>query len=113
MIKSFLNAFRGVSDAVKSEHNLRIHFLASIIVFVFAYFLKFSPQEFAILTLTVFLVIILELINTMIEKVTDIISPEISERARVIKDISASVVLFGAIASIIVAIFLFVPKIWG
>lgn len=110
MIKSFSNAFRGVFDAFKSEHNLRIHFLASILVFFLAFFLKFTLLEFVILTLTVFLVIILELVNTIIEKITDIISPEISERARVIKDISASVVLFGAIASIIVGVLLFIPK---
>lgn len=111
MLKSFLNAFRGVKDALKSEHNLRIHFLASILVFVLAYFLKFTPIEFAILTLTVFFIITLELINTIIEKIMDIASPEISEKVRIIKDISASVVLFGAIASIIITIFLFVPKL--
>lgn len=107
MFKSFKYAARGVKDAFKSEHNLRIHFMVSVVVFILAYFLKFSFQEFAILTLTVFFVIVLELVNTVIEKITDIISPEISEKARIIKDISASIVLFGAIASIIIGVFLF------
>lgn len=111
MIKSFLNAFRGVRDALKSEHNLRIHFLVSVLIFVLAYFLKFSVIEFAILTLTVFFVIVLELINTIIEKVMNIVSPKISEEVRIIKDISASVVLFGAICSIIIGILLLVPKL--
>ena len=111
MLKSFSHAFKGISDALKSEHNLRIHFLASILVFILAYFLKFSYLEFAILTLTVFLVITLELINTIVEKITDIVSPEISEKARVIKDISASVVLLGAILSIIIGVLLFIPKL--
>ena len=111
MLKSFSNAFRGVTDALKSEHNLRIHFLASVLVFILAYFLKFTYLEFTILTLTVFLVIILELINTIIEKIMDITSPEISEKVRIIKDISASVVLLGAIASLIVGALLFIPKL--
>ena len=112
MIKSFSNAFRGVTDALKSEHNLRIHFLASVLVLILAIFLKFTPTEFAILTLTIFLVITLELINTIIEKIMDITSPEISEKVRVVKDISAAVVLFGALASVIVGLFLFIPKIF-
>ena len=47
---------------------------------------------------------------TIIEKIMDITSPEISEKVRVIKDISAAVVLFGAVASVIVGLFLFIPK---
>ncbi len=112
MLKSLTNAFRGVSDALKSEYNLRIHFLASVLVFILAFFLRFTPVEFAILTITVFFVITLELINTIIEKVMDITSPEISEKVRIIKDISAAVVLFGAIASVLVGLFLFIPKIF-
>lgn len=111
MLKSFSYAFRGVKDALKSEHNLRIHFLISVLVFILAYFLKFSFIEFAILTITVFFVITLELINTIIEKIMDITSPEISEKVRVIKDISAAIVLFGAITSVIVGVLLFLPKI--
>ena len=67
MLKSFTNAFKGISDALKSEHNLRIHFLASVLVFALAIFLKFTHQEFAILTVTIFFVITLELINTSIK----------------------------------------------
>lgn len=111
MFKSFKYAIRGIGDALKSEYNLSIHFLVSVLAFILAIFLKFTFLEFAILTLTIFFVITLELINTIIEKIMDITSPEISEKVRVIKDISAAIVLFGAVASIIIGIFLFIPKL--
>lgn len=112
MLKSFKYAIHGIGDALKSEPNLRIHFLASILVLVSAYFLKFSFFEFSVLTLTIFFVIALELVNTIVEKLVDMHSKEISEEARVIKDISAGVVLLGAVASVIVGLFLFIPKIF-
>jgi len=111
MFKSFSYAFRGISDALKSETNLRIHFLISIIVTLLAIYFKFSSVEFAILSLTIFLVIILEFINTVIEKFSDIVHPDKSEEVRIVKDISAGAVLLGAVVSIIVGVFLFLPKL--
>ena len=111
MLNSFKYAFRGILDALKSETNLKIHFIISIIVILFAIYFKFSTVEFAILFLTISLVIILEFINTTVEKLSDIIHPDKSEEVRVVKDISAGAVLLGAIASIVIGIFLFLPKL--
>lgn len=111
MQKSFYYAFRGIVDCLKSEPNLRIHFIVSIFVTLLATYLGFSKIEMAILIVTIFLVIILEFINTAIEKISDIIHPERSEKIRIIKDISAGVVLLGAIVSVIVAYLLFLPKL--
>jgi diacylglycerol kinase len=111
MQKSFKYAINGIHDALKSEPNLRFHFLASIIAIFLAIYLKFTKVELSILVLTIFFVIVSELINTIVEKLVNLNSLEISEEARIIKDISAGVVLFSAIASIIVALFLFLPKL--
>ena len=111
MQKSFSYALKGISDALKSEINLRIHFIISIIVTLLAVYFKFTPVEFAILFLTIFLVIILEFINTVIEKFSDIVHPDKSEEVRIVKDISAGAVLLGATLSIIVGLFLFLPKL--
>ncbi len=112
MFKSFSYAFKGISDALKSETNLRIHFIISIVVSLLAIYFKFSTVEYAILFLTIFLVIILEFVNTTIEKLSDIVHPDKSEEVRIVKDISAGAVLLSAIASIIVGAFLFLPKLW-
>ncbi|HLD92431.1 MAG TPA: diacylglycerol kinase family protein [Patescibacteria group bacterium] len=111
MFNSFKYAFRGISDALRSETNLRIHFLISIIVILFAIYFKFSMVEFAILFLIISLVIILEFINTTVEKLSDIVHPDKSEEVRIVKDISAGAVLIGAISSIVIGIFLFLPKL--
>lgn len=111
MFNSFKYAFRGILDALKSETNLKIHFIISIVVTLFAIYLKFSMVEFAILFLTMSLVIILEFINTVVEKLSNIVHPDKSEEVRIVKDISAGAVLIGAIASVIIGIFLFLPKL--
>ena len=111
MLQSFSYAFRGINDALKSEPNLRIHLLLSIMAVLLAIYLKFTPIEHAILVLTMFLVFILEFINTLIEKLFDIIHPEYSEKIRFIKDMSAATVLLGAICSIVIGVLLFVPKL--
>lgn len=98
-------------DALRSEPNLSVHLLFGSIAIIFAYFLEFTNIEFAILTISVFSVIILELINTAIEKLVDMYSTKISDQARQIKDISAAVVLLSAISSIIIGVFLFLPKL--
>lgn len=112
MLKSFSFAFNGLKEAFKSELNLKIHVIASILVILFACFLNFSSMEFAILFIIIFLVIILELVNTVVEKLVNQHSTEISDEARIIKDISASVVLMSAILSIIIGVLLFLNKLW-
>ena len=112
MLNSFKYAFNGIGDALKSEHNLKFHFFASLVAILLAIYLKFSLIEFAVLILTIFLVLVLEFINTAIEKLSDIVHPEQSEKIRVIKDISAGVVLLGAIASVAIGCLLFLPKLF-
>jgi diacylglycerol kinase len=110
-LSSFKFAFRGISDAVKSEPNLRIHFFIALIALLLAYFLGFNLTEWAILAMTIGTVIIFELTNTCIEKIVDLLSPEISEKARIIKDISAGIVLISALTAVAVGLLLFLPKI--
>lgn len=109
--KSFSYAIAGLKEAFQKEPNLRIHVLIALLVIVAAIFLEFSLTEWAILLITVFLVISLELVNTAIESLVNLVSPEIKEEAKIAKDISASVVLLGAFLSIIVGLILFVPKL--
>lgn len=113
MLGSFKYAVQGIRDALKSERNLRIHFGFSVFALVMSFALKLNAVEFSVVILTIFVVVILEFINTAIEKLADIVHPEKSEKIRIVKDISAGVVLMGAIASILVGIFLFLPKILG
>jgi len=110
-VKSFSFAFAGVKEAFKKEPNLRIHFSIAILALIFAFFLKFTVIEWVILFITIFFVLTLELINTSLESVVNLVSPEIKDEAKIAKDVSAAAVLFASIMSIVVGIALFVPKI--
>ncbi len=110
-IKSFEFAFEGVKTAIKNEPNFVIQLILAILVLILAAFFKFQPIEWLILILTISLVLILELINTSVEAIVDLVSEDVKDKAKVAKDVSAAAVLIASIMSIAVGVFLFLPKI--
>ncbi len=114
-LKSLGNSFRyagqGVWSSFKSERNMKIHVLMMILVVIFGFFLDISLGEWIVCIILFSLVIGAELFNTAIEAVVDMISLEKSSQAKLAKDISAGAVLVFAIASAIVGLIIFVPKI--
>lgn len=109
--KSFFYAFQGIKTAYKNEPNLRIHTTIAILALIAGALLKLSILEWLLLAFTIFYVITLELLNTVLENVVDLVSPEIKGHAKVAKDVSAAGVLLAAILSVIVGLVLFLPKI--
>lgn len=110
IIKSFKFAFAGIKEAFKTEKNMKVHIIMAIAVLICAWFLKFSTTELTILTLAIGLVLGFELINTSLEEIVNIVSPEKQEKARAAKDLAAAAVLISAVVAVLVGIFLFVPK---
>lgn len=111
IVKSFGYAGNGIKDAFKNEPNFKIHLSLAILSIILAIFLGLTNVEFAILLITITIVLILELVNTVVEKIVDVISPEISQEAKIIKDLSAGIVLISALSAIVVGVILFLPKI--
>lgn len=109
--KSFKFAFEGIKAVFKKEPNLRIHFIFAIIALIAAFLLGFSAIEWLILAFTISLVLILELLNTALEALVDLVSPEVRPEAKIAKDVSAAAVFLAAILSVVVGIVLFLPKI--
>lgn len=109
--KSFSYALTGIKEAFQKEPNLRIHSIIAIAVIILAFLLKFEKLEWLILIITIFFVITLELLNTALEALVDLINPEIKKEAKVTKDVSAAVVLFASVLAIIVGLILFTSKI--
>lgn len=110
-VKSFKYAFQGLHTALKNEPNLRIHIFFAAAALILGFVLKLASTEWLLLAFTIFYVITLELLNTVMEAFVDLVSPEMSPYAKVAKDVSAACVLLAAIISIIVGIALFLPKI--
>ena len=111
LVNSFGYAFQGIWSSFKSERNMKIHVFIMILVVLLGIFLHISVTEWMICVILFALVIGAELFNTAIEAVVDMISLEKSSQAKLAKDVSAGAVLVFAIASIIVGLIIFVPKI--
>jgi len=115
------HALNGLKIAVKSEKNLRIHLLISILVTIAAILFPTSPTENIILIVTICIVIFAELINTTIEKIVDLVCIDIirdslgksenNDRAMFIKDVSAGAVLATTLMAVLVGALIFIPKI--
>lgn len=116
-IKKFVNSFtyplKGLRYAYKNEQNLAVDVGIALIVLIFGFLFKINKYEWAILVLTIGLVISCELLNTAIEAVVDLVTEEYHPLAKVAKDTSAAAVLVFAIIAVIVGLIIFMPKVIG
>ena len=111
LISSFGYAIDGIKKAFKSERNLKVHILAMVLVVILGFILKLAIWEWITCIILFALVIGAELFNTSIEEVVNLLSPEIRVHAKYAKDIAAGAVLVFALASAIVGVIIFLPKI--
>lgn len=111
-IQSFLPAFKGIKDAFLNEHNLRIHAVFMFFVVLLSAFLNLNAVEWSILIICIALVIGAEIMNTAIEKLVNLISPEISAKAGRIKDLAAGAVLIFTIMAILAGLLILGPKLY-
>lgn len=110
--KSFIYAKNGIWHAMLTQPNMWIHLFAAIITLLMAWVFDFSILEWAILSIVITTVFILEMINTVAEITVDLASPEFSDLARLAKDVAAGAVLIAALGAVVVGLLLFLPKIW-
>ncbi len=110
-VGSFAFAINGIKIAIKDEPNIRVHFIFGFIVLITGMLLRISTLEFAIIFLTIGLVIALELINTALEALVDIVSPDTHHLAKVAKDVCAAGVFTSSVTAVMVGAFIFIPRI--
>lgn len=109
--RSFGYAIEGIAYVFKHDQNIRIHVLSAIIVIWASLLLHVSPFEMGILGVMILLVIVVEMINTALEKMVDLITKEHHEEAKIAKDVASGMVLVTAVGSVIVAILIFTPYV--
>ncbi len=112
VLKSFRYAFSGISYVLKTSRNFKIQLIFGVTSLTIGFLLQISQSNYVILIATIMSVLILEILNTSIESIVDlVVKKEFSSLAKISKDTSAGAVLLASINSVIIAVYIFVPKI--
>lgn len=111
LIKSFGYALQGIYIATREQLNIKIHFLAVAVVTIAGLFFHIMPYEWCLIVICFGIVLTAELFNSAIENLVDLVSPDYHHLAGKVKDIAAGAVLVSAIATAIVAMFVFLKYI--
>jgi diacylglycerol kinase (ATP) len=106
---SFKNAFSGVWWAIRTQPNFRVHFVMSALALALGLFLRITHIEMVIILFTILLGLTVEMINTSIESMTDLITTEWKASAKIAKDVSAGMMLLVAFGAVGVAAFIYIP----
>ena len=102
-IKSVPHAFRGIISLIKNDNNFRIHLLAVVVVIIVGIWIEFTEFEWLAIIITMGIVLSLEAMNTAIETIIDLVSPEYHDLAKKTKDVAAGAVLLFVFAALGVA----------
>lgn len=108
---NFKYAFNGLKILIKEEHNAQIHIAATVLVIIAGLVLKISSTEWIAIIFAVGLVFAAEILNTSIENLADFVSPAKHNQIKRAKDLAAAGVFVCAVSAILIALFIFLPKI--
>lgn len=111
LAESFKFAFEGLRAAILKGRNFRIQLSFGVAAIILGIILKLKPNEWLDLVIIITFVLILEIMNTAIEALVNLVSPEFKEKAKIAKDVAAAAVLAASIGSLIIGALLFLPKI--
>ena len=112
ILKSFSFAWNGIKCCFANEANFKCHCFFAITAIALGIALNISTLEWAAILLTIAFVMCLEIVNTVVEKICDVIHPEQNMKIKIIKDMAAASVLVSAIVSFIIGAIIFLPKIF-
>ena len=109
---SFRYAFNGIKYTFENSRNFKIQVLFALFSLIIGSILQLDKSDYLIMLVTIFSVLTLEIINTSIESLVDlVIKKKFSNLAKIAKDCSAGAVLLASINSVIIGLCLFIPKI--
>jgi len=110
---SIKTALAGLLWSVKTQPNFKIHFILSIFVLFLGWYLGISYLEMAILVFAIILGLSGEMINTALESMTDLITTEWSQSAKIAKDVAAGMMLLTAFGAIVIALLILGPYLFA
>ncbi len=107
--KSLKYASRGLVSVYKTEQNFRFQIVIALVVIILMLSFGVTRKEAVLLILMIAFVLVMELINSVFEKIADMMKPRIHVYAKLIKDIMSAAVLITALASLIIGLIIFIP----
>lgn len=109
-INSFGYAFNGLIYAFKTQLNFRIHCVVAVLDVALGVYVDLAFTEWLWIALAIGLVMIVELLNTGIEVLVDLVSPQKHPKAGAVKDLAAGAVLVSSLVAVVIGLCIFVPK---
>ncbi|MDP4083473.1 MAG: diacylglycerol kinase family protein [Bacillota bacterium] len=110
--KSFHFAIEGINHALRNERNIRIHLFISVLVILGSIYFSITIVEWILVLFAIGGMLALELINTAIERIVDLVTADIHPLAKQAKDLAASAVFLYATFSIVIGFIIFLPRVW-
>ncbi|NWG19706.1 MAG: diacylglycerol kinase family protein [Chloroflexi bacterium] len=112
-LRSFPFAFAGIGHLLRTQGNAQVHMVLGSVAVALGFLLNIERGEWLALALTITLVLAAEGVNTAVEAVVDLASPDFHPLARVAKDVAAGTVLLTAIGAVAVGLIVFLPRLWA
>ena len=109
LYKSFTYAFWGLGKTLKEEQNLQIQSIAGLVVIILGWYFRIEVEEWLILIVVIGLVILMELVNSAVERITDVLKPRLDSYVKEIKDIMAAAVMLASVIAVTVGLIIFLP----
>lgn len=110
-MKSFAYAARGFRYALRGEQNFQLEMLAAAVAIFGMYAFDVSSGERVALVLSIAVVLSLELVNTAVERMMDMLKPRVHPYVRVIKDVMAAAVLVASLGALAIGLIIFLPRV--
>ena len=110
-VESFRCAFRGVRAMLVSQHNARIHLLATVCACGLGFLIGISRLEWCAIVVAIAMVWTAEALNTAFEFLCDVASPEFHPLIQKAKDVAAAAVLLSAAGAAVIGLIVFVPHL--
>lgn len=113
LVECFRDAFRGVFYLFQTQRNARIHLAITLVVVGAGLWLRLGPLEWAVLVLTISMVLAMEAVNTALEALADATVTSYHPLIGIAKDVAAGAVLVTALGAVAVGLLVFVPRVLG
>ncbi len=109
LFRSFQYSIKGLTKTFREEPNLKIQTIIGIIIVICGLYFRLTYIQWCLVIFAIGLVILMELINSAVERITDVLKPRINSYVKDIKDIMAAIVFVSALIAIAIGLAVFLP----